>query len=598
MKLINFRIQNYKSIIDTGCCLTSPITILAGKNESGKTTVLEALVNFNVNIKITEDKFPIEKAGVQPSITMEFEISNEEFKTSTLKKFFKNDFKSPYLIEITKTPPENYDFSEETKKNLKNFDDFDKEHIIENLKKKLNDFGAIYEATFGESQQTLKEMMSKKFEDFEKIIEHIKELLENHGITEDEGVYKDFKKIEKILSLWQSFRTSKKSFWQNIKNILPNFIFFDSFENMFPDKLSIKNLDKSELANDVSKATNLDLQIFKGDDSITKENLKDKIQLTINEDYNDFWTQDFAKLHFSFDKENIFFWIKENKITYKPSQRSKGRQWHLSFYIKIASGTSKGNENIILIDEPGLFLHAEAQKSILKKLEILSKKTNIIFSTHSSYLLEFENLDRIKLVTKTNKEGTIIQNEIHKVQDKETLTPILSAIGLKINSSIEGISKTKNVIVEGITDYLYLEAFKTILNKKEENISFISTSGSGTMPLVGTIIHGWGGKVIYLFDKDQGGKDGEKNLKKNWKIKEESMLYISESNDISCIEQLFSKEDFKKYCDKEEVFDKKNKYKYALSFFKLRKDKNTVLSNETTKNVTVLFNRINKALST
>ncbi|WHP39123.1 MAG: AAA family ATPase [Mollicutes bacterium] len=141
MKLIKFRIQNYKSIIDTDyCSLTSPITILAGKNESGKTTVLEALTDFNLNRKITEDKFPIEKPDVQPSITMKFEISNEEFETSALKKFFKNDFKSPYLVEITKTPPENYDFSEQTKKNLKIFDNFDKEPIIGNLKKELNDF--------------------------------------------------------------------------------------------------------------------------------------------------------------------------------------------------------------------------------------------------------------------------------------------------------------------------------------------------------------------------------------------------------------------------------------------------------------------------
>lgn len=81
MKLIKFRIQNYKSIIDIDyCSLSSPITILTGKNESGKTTVLEALTDFNSNREITEDKFSFEKPKNQPFITMEFEISSEEFK--------------------------------------------------------------------------------------------------------------------------------------------------------------------------------------------------------------------------------------------------------------------------------------------------------------------------------------------------------------------------------------------------------------------------------------------------------------------------------------------------------------------------------------
>ncbi|WHP39095.1 MAG: hypothetical protein QJQ54_00245 [Mollicutes bacterium] len=57
---------------------------------------------------------------------------------------------------------------------------------------------------------------------------------------------------------------------------------------MFPNKLSIKDLDKNELTKDVSKSTDLDLQIFKSNDSRTKKNLKDKIQFTFNEEYNDF----------------------------------------------------------------------------------------------------------------------------------------------------------------------------------------------------------------------------------------------------------------------------------------------------------------------
>lgn len=44
MKFVKFRVHNYKAIIDSGdCYLSEKLTILAGKNESGKTSILEAL---------------------------------------------------------------------------------------------------------------------------------------------------------------------------------------------------------------------------------------------------------------------------------------------------------------------------------------------------------------------------------------------------------------------------------------------------------------------------------------------------------------------------------------------------------------------------
>src|SRR5437773_862580 len=47
MNLTAFRIQRYKSILDSGWIEVSPLTVLVGKNESGKTTVLRALHKFN-----------------------------------------------------------------------------------------------------------------------------------------------------------------------------------------------------------------------------------------------------------------------------------------------------------------------------------------------------------------------------------------------------------------------------------------------------------------------------------------------------------------------------------------------------------------------
>lgn len=45
MKLKEFRITNFRSIVDTGWCPFSPdgVTVLVGQNESGKSSLLHAL---------------------------------------------------------------------------------------------------------------------------------------------------------------------------------------------------------------------------------------------------------------------------------------------------------------------------------------------------------------------------------------------------------------------------------------------------------------------------------------------------------------------------------------------------------------------------
>ncbi|MDI6715801.1 MAG: AAA family ATPase, partial [Actinomycetota bacterium] len=76
MKLKKFRVRNYKSIKDTGdCWLASDLTILAGKNESGKTAILEALRDFDTSIEsISDSAWPLDDIG-RPEVELCFEIS-------------------------------------------------------------------------------------------------------------------------------------------------------------------------------------------------------------------------------------------------------------------------------------------------------------------------------------------------------------------------------------------------------------------------------------------------------------------------------------------------------------------------------------------
>lgn len=78
MELIKFRIKNYKSIVDSGdCYFSDKLTILAGKNESGKTSILEALEDFDENKKIRDDAKPINGDGI-PEILVTFKLGKDE----------------------------------------------------------------------------------------------------------------------------------------------------------------------------------------------------------------------------------------------------------------------------------------------------------------------------------------------------------------------------------------------------------------------------------------------------------------------------------------------------------------------------------------
>ena len=112
-----------------------------------------------------------------------------------------------------------------------------------------------------------------------------------------------------------------------------------------------------------------------------------------------------------------------------PESRSLGFRWYLSFYINLLAQSyeAKTNEYVFLIDEPGIHLHPSGQKDLVKVLENLASKNQLIFTTHSPFMINRDFPQRVRLVTKT-KEGTRIDNESYRQNWK----PLRKSIGLMI----------------------------------------------------------------------------------------------------------------------------------------------------------------------
>jgi predicted ATP-dependent endonuclease of OLD family len=556
MRIINFQIKNYKSIIDSKICyLEDDLTIFAGKNECGKSTILEALESFNVNSEIPQSAKSIINRDTIPEISLQI-----EFEKNDLINYFSNIkkelsvIKNTYTVNITKIFPNKYIINDEELKFF-HLEEYDSEEKIENIKKGILDSSKkialihntylktlnfqLYKIDFINLSDTI--ISVKKYNDF--LIKNYQNYIRN---AHDRKSMIDELKILiiNITELINEIENNDNKNWLVFNNLLPNFILFKTFEDDIPNKIFLNNLEENNFIKDLELISRFDKKIVLSDDDREKSNHKEKVNIAINKDYKEFWSQDETSFEFDWDNEKLLVWIKENSERYRPTERSKGKQWHLSFYIRVSARSNESKSNIILIDEPGMYLHPKAQEDIYNKLKNISTTTQIIFTTHSPYLLRYEEMDRIRLVIKNdNILGSFINQKVHATSDKETLTPIMTAIGLELSNEIHSIDKMNNIIIEGPADFYYLQGIRLL--KKDLNFNFIFGGGAGNMPFVGTILLGWGCNVIYLFDNDQGKKDGAKNLQKNWFTKNEVISSIIESE--GSIEDFFEKNDFKKF---------------------------------------------------
>jgi len=569
MKIKKFRIWNYKSIKDSqDCYFSQKVTILAGKNESGKTSILEALEDFNANRDIREKAIPIQDDEAKPKIAVWFACTkdeiNEIFQIINHAKEIKSDTS---VVCLEKHYPNTFTLGEETIKDFgfEGLNSIDATSIDNEVTEPLEKIAAIFNAHPTELQNLIPpQMNTNELEPTKVEFEKFKTVIESRASTIPEPDSTAL--IESIDKVVNSLRNALDNASMTVRFIVefrkryPNFILFSSFNDIFPNTIPMEDLDKNEWIRDLGIMSDLRVETIKSDNDRKKREHKTKVNIQINEDFKKFWDQDLAELSIDWDTEKLNFWIEENGHSYEPEIRSQGKRWYMAFYIKVTARSKDKSKNIILIDEPGLYLHATAQKDVLKKLESASDDAQVVFSTHSPYLIEADKLERIRLVYKNNETGTIIENKIHKVADKETLTPILTAIGLEMASSISQIDRIKNVVVEGPSDYYFLQSFKRLFNSTD--INYIFGGGAGNMPKVGTILQGWGCQVIYLYDSDQGLKDALKNIKEEWVTTTQEL--ISKIPVEGSIEDIFSKKDYKDLVLKSDVklgkIEKNSKY--------------------------------------
>ncbi len=190
-------------------------------------------------------------------------------------------------------------------------------------------------------------------------------------------------------------------------------------------------------------------------------------------------------------------------------QRSEGFQWLVSFFVVFfAEAAGKHKNAILLLDDPGLSLHGLKQRDFRKTISRLAEKNQTIYTTHSPFLVGPDELDLVRVIEMNDRRvGTKVHTTI-TADDPAAMLPLQEALGYDLASSL--FSNQRNLILEGLTDFWYVEAVSELLRAANvislnEKIALIPAGSAGKVVYFATILHAQGLKVSALLDSDAAG---------------------------------------------------------------------------------------------
>lgn len=582
MKVKSVKIENFKSFAkDNNRIDLDDINTIVGKNESGKSNLIEAIGDLeltglrNKNYFSYCNKNTMEKPII--SLVLSPYISEKDIyksKDDTIITIY-----DQYDITIDGGLKDIIQKSEEFQKNRDKMNELNQNVYFndENKRKQFKDIIAM-----------INNAETKVFINYT-YIDNIVSILE---------------KNTQYVLLSQYLKACIK-YLNKIYAIFPYFILLENTELM--TKYTKKYLDddtqSKQMLKYLLKAIGLDFQKLINYWSLTndddKYNFEDEMNTRIDnmmKEFNRFYKQENVVLKVKFDKESVSFVVKTNNKYLNLSERSNGLKWYLNMYIQLLAKTQKYNiENyVVLLDEPGVYLHVNAQKEILKLFEDFTLNDNqIIYTTQLPTMIYQNNLYRTRTIIKDSMGNSNIGNRYyslpHKLgSKKETITPILTAIGMNMGYSFTAMDNKKvNIITEGISDYNYLKAF-LIQKKYKKECNIIPSSGVDNIHNIISILLGWGYNYKILIDQDSQGRKQYKVLINNLSVNPNDIKFIDgtskEDNDkVMTIEDLFSEEDKNNIGINNEDYTNEKAY-YSLEILKKIENNEYKYSDETINN--------------
>lgn len=457
MKLIHANIQRYRSIGEpTEFDVEPDVTALVGKNESGKTAALQSLyksnpvdhVKFDPDLDYPSHKTPeLRKKKCVRVTELTYELDDDDIAAVEAILY-------PEVLDnkrVTVTTGFGFDREEWLLQ-------VDKEKVLHYLLDELD--LPTTDKTKVESASTVNDLVDT--------LRNIESTTPTATAT-----------LEKIES-WRDNNPALAAI-DVLHKRRPKFVYFGDYDVM-PGKVSIPRLISHRDSGALERAeeallallsmAEVELEDFSSPDS--HEHLirqMENASNAISDEVFKYWSQNKelqVKLQVIATAESgaeppldqapllqVRVENRRHRVTVPFDERSRGFVWFFSFLAYFSKLEEESTQPLILLlDEPGLSLHATAQHDLLRFInERLAPHHQVIFTTHSPFMIDPHSFHRVRTVVDDSETGTTVSADILKT-DAESAFPLHAALGVELTQTL--FVGPNVLLVEGPSDLIYL----------------------------------------------------------------------------------------------------------------------------------------------
>ena len=485
MKLTKIRVTEFQSIQDSTEFKIGDVTCLVGKNEAGKTALLKALYRLN----------PINEIDGNFDVTDDYprrNVSDYQYDVESKHREPAQVVYATYLLETDDIAAVQEIFGPKCFKD-------EKPHLI--LKKGYSN-KLIFRGLRIDEKSALNHLVKatglpKSLEDELVKLTTAKEMTEKLANAEQtEALQNLMPMLQRIFE----HSISSVAYKDIIESRIPKFLYFDEYYQL-KGQDSVEALMQRQANNTLEESDHpllglielarLDLEQLTNPERT--EALISKLEAAENrltEKVLTYWSQN-QHLRMQFDIRpgqsgdpegmtsgmNILGRVRDTKhmVSTALGTRSRGFIWFFSFLAWYSQLHQKGEQLILLLDEPGLSLHAKAQADLLRYFEEeLKPHHQLIYTTHSPFMVDPTHFDRVRIVQDLSiepnsddipeeKQGTRVITEVLEATP-DSLFPLQGALGYEIYQTL--FIGPNSLVVEGSSDILYIQALSSMLQKK------------------------------------------------------------------------------------------------------------------------------------
>ncbi|MBT3474521.1 MAG: AAA family ATPase [Thaumarchaeota archaeon] len=584
MRLRKFRARAYRCIHDSGEIRVGDLAAFVGRNESGKTTILQALTLLNKDQTISElDLCDEMSEDLKQEVRLaegEFELNQNEI--GLIKETFPSipEIKKIKIFRTNKNPIPEYDFgdveiSEAENSGLNSWENF-REKFLSFLDTIPNHVQIKLDTGFfqGQAPET-EEMFRNEMAEFGNNLQVL--------AADEPQVIEEWNKISEANdSNFQSLLvgTTEKMALENFidTNLHPRFVYFSDYKKIIGNvnlneyrkerssspsiEFSEDEFDKADTVDNLFYLAELDVDVLEEAKNSPSQLIKllNTCSKRLTDKLNPAWKGDPIHVELRLNPNNVMSVVisdvhKDGTVTNTGllNRRAEGFKWTFSFIVNFAAETQRAElkEAILLLDEPARNLHPTQQRGISDLLKSLAGSNQVLYATHSPYMI-FDYAPGNLLVVELDKKKHLsrIYYDYWNADDL-TLTPILYGLSRGLVESILdrqiGYNSRPVIVVETISDTMYLNAFDKFLedpNISMNPLNIVAAYNKNSVLPLSIFYRNHGYNTFVLLDNTEESKEISAQLIANEFSKTQTIFFEEKTKALQSIEDYMITEDY------------------------------------------------------